>query len=414
MIKKTIPRTKRAYHVIKDQGVLALLVLVFTKLQKEQQKQSVNVNKKVKISFLAKYDDILKADWSTHPYVPPKKTAQYPFTINWVMSPPGDGVGGGHQNIFRFIAYMAQQGHTCNVYLYSDQYFQEAKEAQAVFNKAYPDAKVIFQWLSGNMQKADAVFATGWETAYPVFNDSGDTHKFYFVQDFEPYFYPIGSEYVLAENTYHMNFHGITAGAWLADKLSSEYGMKCDHYDFGSDTSLYKFENTNKRKEIFFYARPVTTRRGFELGIMALQRFHEQKPEYKITLAGWDVSDYSIPFPYTNLKTLTLGELSDVYNKCAAGLVISLTNMSLLPLELLSSGVIPIINDGPNNTKVSSNPYIKFAHASPDGLAKALIDTVERKDLPAYAKEAANSVKELSWETSCQHFETVLRSQLSG
>lgn len=411
-MKKTIPRTKRAYRVIKDQGALALLVLVFTKLQKEQQKQSVT--KKQKISFLAKYDDILQASWSTHPYVPVKSTIKPPFTINWVMSPPGDGVGGGHQNIFRFIAYLARKGHHCNVYLYSDHYFQEPKEAQQVFQKAYPDAEVSFQWLGNKMQAADAVFATGWETAYPVFNNQDKARKFYFVQDFEPYFYPVGSEYILAENTYRMNFHGITAGPWLAEKLSNEYGMKCDYYDFGSDTTLYKYENTGERKEIFFYARPVTSRRGFELGIMALELFHKQRPEYQITLAGWDVSDYNIPFPYTNLKTLTLGELSDVYNQCAAGLVISLTNMSLLPLELLSSGVIPIVNDGPNNTKVSNNPYIKFAHASPDGLAEALVSIVDKKDLPTYAKKAASSVKDLDWQISCQRFEEILRGQLGG
>ena len=61
---------------------------------------------------------------------------------------------------------------------------------------------------------SDAVFATGWETAYPVFNDAGDARKCYFVQDFEPLFYPVGSEYVLAENTYRFNFFGITAGKW--------------------------------------------------------------------------------------------------------------------------------------------------------------------------------------------------------
>src|SRR5262249_16339995 len=147
-----------------------------------------------------------------------------------------------------------------------------------------------------------------------------------------------------AENTYRMNLHGITAGGWLEHKLSSEYGMKCDHYDFGTDTNLYRFENKKKRKEIFFYARPVTVRRGFELGIMALQLFHQKRPDYTITLAGWDVSEYDIPFPYKNLKTMGLEELSDIYNKCAAGLVISLTNMSLLPLELLSAGVIPVLN----------------------------------------------------------------------
>lgn len=362
---------------------------------------------------MADYDSILKADWAIHPYKPTAQKVKLPLRINWVMSPPRSG--GGHQNIFRFIKYLEDQGHTCRVYLYSTSDFPTIQELQEGMRMHYPETKAAasMRWLEGKMQLADAVFATGWETAYAVFNDKSAARKFYFVQDFEPYFYPVGSEYVLAENTYRMNFYGTTAGGWLSHKLSSEYGMKCDHYDFGTDINLYRFENEKTRKEIFFYARPVTVRRGFELGIMALQLFHQQRPDYTITLAGWDVSDYHIPFPHKNLKTLTLGELSDVYNKCAAGLVISLTNMSLLPLELLASGVIPVVTDGPNNTKASNNPYIKFAHASPDALAQALIDVVDKKDLPKYAKAAAASVKELSWDKSCQRFEEILKRELN-
>jgi glycosyltransferase involved in cell wall biosynthesis len=405
-------RIKKTRETFQKEGSLAVIILCLQTVQKKRKRHSHKI--KSKFVFLAKQEDILAARWSQEPYMPAKSHKAPPYTVNWVMSPPGKGAGGGHQNIFRFIAYLAEQGHTCNIYLYSAQHFQPAKDAHEVFKKAYPNAKVTVQWLKGPMKPADAVFATGWETAYPVFNDPGEARKFYFVQDFEPYFYPIGSEYALAENTYHMNFHGITAGPWLADKLSREYGMACDYYNFGTDTNTYRFENTKPRKQVFFYARPVTARRGFELGIMALQLFHEQRPDYEIILAGWDVSDYSIPFPYKNLKTLSISELSPVYNRCAAGLVVSLTNMSLLPLELLASGVIPVVTDGPNNTMVSNNSYIKFAHASPDGLAQALIETVDRKDLPAYAAEAAASINELSWERSGQRFETILKEQLNG
>ena len=71
----------------------------------------------------------------------------------------------------------------------------------------------------------DVLFATGWETAYPVFNMKNPAHKMYFVQDFEPLFYGMGSKAVLAENTYRFGFYGITAGCWLTKKVG-EYGMK--------------------------------------------------------------------------------------------------------------------------------------------------------------------------------------------
>ncbi|MGC4441694.1 glycosyltransferase family 1 protein, partial [Streptococcus suis] len=55
----------------------------------------------------------------------------------------------------------------------------------------------------------DVVFATSWDTAYAAFNlKEKNLHKFYFVQDFEPVFYGLGSRYKLAEATYKFGFYG--------------------------------------------------------------------------------------------------------------------------------------------------------------------------------------------------------------
>jgi glycosyltransferase involved in cell wall biosynthesis len=409
---KIINKLKSADALRKKEGALFLLITTLQRMEMKRRRRSNK--KKTKVAFLAKYEDIQKADWSSKPYKPPKASAKEPYRVNWVMSPPGKGLGGGHQNLFRFIDYLERQDHSCHIYLYSDLHYQSADEARAVILSAYPDSRTQVEWLNGPMQPADAVFATGWETAYPVFNDRGKARKFYFVQDFEPYFHPIGSEYVLAENTYRMNLYGITAGGWLSKKLSQDYGMPCDHYDFGTDANMYRFENENRRKEVFFYARPVTSRRGFEIGVMALEIFHRMMPDYTINLAGWDVSEYDIPFPYNNLKALRLDQLSDLYNRSAAALVISLTNMSLLPLELLSCGVIPVMNKGENNSLVSDNPYIKYTEPSPMALATALANVVKQKDLPAQAKKASQSVSQLSWDQSGRQFEKILIREING
>jgi O-antigen biosynthesis protein len=407
-IQKNLARVTKGVKILKNDGPrsLAIKSAQFTLRKLEtSHKQSLDFN------FLADKKDIIAADWAMHPYKPPLQKRRPPYTINWVMSPP-DGVGGGHQNIFRFIQYLESKGHTCRVYLYSPHGQISISEIKSIVHTHYPVAAEIFE-LNGVMLPADAVFATGWETAYPVFNDKGDARKCYFVQDFEPYFYGVGSEYIFAENTYKFGFFGVTAGNWLATKLSKEYGMSCDHYDFGVNKDNYSYVNGSERKEIFFYARPITPRRGFELGIMTLELVAKALPDYTITLAGWDVSNYKIPFPYQNLKSLRVSELNDVYNKCAAALVISSTNMSLLPLELLSSGTIPIVNDGPNNRLVSDNRYIKYAKPSPDALAAAIIETVTRKNLPEYARQASRSVAGADWSAAGERLEAALIRELS-
>ena len=104
-----------------------------------------------------------------------------------------------------------------------------------------------------------------------------------------------------------------------------------------------------------------------------------------------------MPFPHTNHKSLKLRELPDLYDKCAAAVVLSLTNLSLLPLELLACGVIPVVNDGANNRMVSDNPYIHYVPPTPQSLADELVRLVEREDLPQYAAAAAESVTGDDW-----------------
>lgn len=409
-IKAAKRYVRKGVTVLKNEGIVNLGIKSLQKLQKEQIKRSTGPAKKITFDSLVDRDNVIRADWSSSKYVVKKRKHEAPYTINWVMSPPSGG--GGHQNMFRFIEHLDKLGHKNNIYLYST--FDDMTIAQAKENvSAYCRAKnLTFRRLKGPMVSADIIFATGWETAYPVFNEKTDAKKMYFVQDFEPYFYAMGTNYILAENTYKFGFHGITAGGFLANKLSREYGMDCESYDFGAEPDLYAHTNFSKRKEVFFYARPVTERRGFDLGIMALELFHKQRPEYVINLAGWDVAGYDIPFPYVNHKALRLEDLSGLYNQCATALVVSLTNMSLLPLELIACGAIPVVNDGPNNRLVSSNQYIKYTDASPSALAKAMIETVDRQDLEAYAKKASSSVQSASWERSKDRFIEIIEKEL--
>src|SRR5690606_28406550 len=102
-----------------------------------------------------------------------------------------------------------------------------------------------------------------------------------------------------------------------------------------------------------------------------------EHPEYDIEFFGWDVSDYEIPFPYKNRGVLTHEELADLYKDSVACLVLSLTNVSLLPLELLAAGCIPVMNEGANNSMVlGENKHIKYTGNSPIELAQGLAEVV--------------------------------------
>lgn len=409
--KRLSKKIKTTKTILKQDGPVVLAIKALEKLDRKR----VESFRKSKINFLVKHEDVLSADW--HLKTPPraKKIGKKTYTFNWIMSPPGRG-SGGHQNLFRFIKYLEKAGHKNRIYLYSTRDQRTLSQITSMVKDSYPKISASMEFIKNDnsMDDADAIFATGWETAYPVFNSNLRCQRFYFVQDFEPYFYPMGSEYVLAENTYRFGFYGITAGGWLSTKLKRDYGMEADHFEFGADSELYKLTNQKKRKEIFFYARPVTARRGFELGIMALELFHKKHPEYTINLAGWDVAGYEVPFPHKNLKTLELKDLPSLYNKCSAALVMSLTNMSLLPLELLACGVIPVVNDGENNRLVSDNEFIEYVPNSPLSLANKLSEVIGRDNLSAYSQKASQSVAGQSWDYSGEKFIKIITDKLKN
>jgi glycosyltransferase involved in cell wall biosynthesis len=356
-------------------------------------------------------DDVLAADYGVaaamalHHGRPRPRATSGKLTVNWVIAPIAKGAG-GHSTLLRFVRSLESQGHTCNLILYDVRSVQSVREANAIVRRHFPAMRATVRGIE-RLAECDALVATSWQTAYPVFNAQAEATKYYFVQDYEPMFYPAGTLHALAENTYRFGLLGITAGRWLAYKLSRDFGMSCDHFDFGSDAGRYRFENPSPRRKVLFYARPRTPRRGFELGVLALARFALTNPDYEINFVGEPIN-HRLPFAFVNHGVLRVDELNALYNECAVALVISLTNMSLLPLELLATGCIPVLNDAESNRMVVDNPDIVYADAAPHSLARALQDVISRADLPRDAARAAQAVESVGWGDAEAKVERIL------
>lgn len=368
------------------------------------------------LDIMVDIDDVMKADFINHPYKKPIKISKEKLKIGWVLSPLSPG-SGGQNTITRFARHLQKQGHDVTFYVYEAIHPQSVAEARKILENSFK-LKINVRKIN-DYEESDVIFATGWETAYPVFNLITKAHKMYFIQDFEPYFYGVGSKSILAENTYKMGLYGVTAGKWLTNKVSNEYHMAADYFDFGADLDIYKpksaeLERITKKKKIVFYARPVTERRAFELGVIALEIFHKKNPDYEIEFIGWDTSGYQVPFPYTNRGILSHQELADLYHESVACLVLSLTNVSLLPLELLAAGCVPVVNKGDNNSMVlGENKNIHYSEATPIQLADELNKVISVKDSNKQAKAAINSVASLAWEKSYEKFEKIILKEVT-
>jgi O-antigen biosynthesis protein len=352
--------------------------------------------------------DVMAVDLSRRirPAIPKIVLAQ-PLIANWVISPPSPG-SGGHTTLFRMVRYLEAHGYLNRVYFY-DVYGGDHGYYESIVRNYYDFHGRVANVEEG-MEDAHLVVATGWPTAYPVFNSHCTGKRFYFVQDFEPYFYPVGAMSSLAESTYRMGFHGISIGRCFADKLGTEFGMTVETFKYGCDVSRYRRLQTSQRLGIVFYARRETARRGFELGLMALEVFAARRPDVEIHIYGDKIG--KLPFAFVDHGHITPDEINGIYNRCYAGLSLSFTNVSLVALEMLAAGCIPVVNDTIQVRTDLDNSFVRYAPPYPQALAAELEAVISVPDFDSWSIAAAASVSSTTWEDAGASFDGIVRRAL--
>lgn len=312
--------------------------------------------------------------------VPP---AIRPRTMNWVI--PHFEIGsGGHMTAFRMIGQLENLGYDCRIVLAGPTRYRRGAEVRGLIRRHFLALNADVALGEAALRPAEFTVATAWETAYAVRRFGATCHKLYFIQDFEPWFYAQGSSYAFAEATYRFDFTAaLTAGDWLAQIMLTRYGLPAFPFGFSYDKAQHRPQPRQPGpRRVFFYARNVTPRRGFELGLLALGLVHDRLPDVEFVLAGWDASHYRIPFPHLDAGVVTPARLAELYSQCDAGLVLSLTNLSLLPLELMACGCPVVSNRGANvEWQLRHEDNALLADPTPDALADALVRLLEDEPL---------------------------------
>ena len=207
----------------------------------------------------------------------------------------------------------------------------------------------------GHIGPCDVAIATFWTSAYPVMRFDRCRAKFYFVQDFEPAFYPAGSGWALAEETWHFDLPGIVNTPGLADVYRS-YGNPAVSFVPRVDTGRYhpparKPSDDGGPVRIFFYGRPTQPRNAFGLGLASLAKVKSRygdRIELVSAGADWHPGAYGLADRMTNLGVLPLEKVADLYRSCDIGLVFMLTkHPSYQPLEFMASGMVTVTNANP-------------------------------------------------------------------
>lgn len=331
--------------------------------------------------------------------------------LNWVIPEMGKG-SGGHTTIFRMVSHLENMGFHSRIYLYMSPNYRNNKAVVEFVREYFPllDHRVELFWDVSQMSFAHATFATSWETAYYVKRYKNTLAQCYFVQDFEPYFFPNGSYYHLAENTYRFGLYGITAGDWLKEKLEKEYGMWTHSFGFSYDKGVYKpNERHGLSKKIFFYARPYTPRREFEIGLLALEKVCKKMKDVSVIFAGENISNYVIPFKHENHGIVTVETLAKFYDECDMCLVLSGTNLSLLPLEIMGSNSVAVCSRGENSSWLVNDENAVMVNYDPVEIANTILHYYDNpEELSLIRKKGLEFARKTSWKKEAEKIRDAL------
>ncbi len=306
--------------------------------------------------------------------------------IAWIVTPPIAG-SGGHTTAFRMVSALERAGHNCELVLY-DVFGGEIADREAVIRRGWPQLKARVRSLDDGLVGFDACIATGWQTAYALMAHSVglDMHRLYFIQDYEPFFYPKGYEYELAEATYCFDIHRIALGGMVTRHLRA-LGAECFTVPFGCDTDTYTLTNTGERSGVAFYSRAGTTRRGFLLATMGLEEFNRRRPDVPIKVFGpLERTSFNFPVSWQGLQTPQ--QLNELYNSSIAGLGMSFTNISLVAGEMLAAGCVPVVNDSLDGRLDLASEFAWWVAPHPEDVATALVHLVDNPpaDVASIAK----------------------------
>lgn len=250
---------------------------------------------------------------------------------------PGSG---GHRKALKLCEAYTMLGGEVEIAFISDKSDRELKQ---IVNDYYFNNCGHVRAFGGNAIDCELAIATSWSTAYEVVKWEKSHRKFYFIQDFEPLFHPMSTNYIKAYHTYKLGLSPICFGDWNRIKIKKEFGYDSPVVKFPIDRNCYYPRCEYIENTIVFYARPSQPRRAFEFGLSILLNVIKSNPNINIYVFG-EIIDQPLPEQFKQFGKITdLNKIAELYSKGSLGLSFSTTNPSLIPFEMLACG-LPVID----------------------------------------------------------------------
>lgn len=320
---------------------------------------------------------------------------------------------GGITSALRILTSLEDKGCEVTLACYSamDKKIAE-RNAKVCMPQFYGKVKNIKECYD---QKYDICIATSWKSTFYAKRISG--YKIYFVQDYEPAFYGVGDLSVLAKTTYGLGFHIISLGKWNIDQIKKNSLCIDDIYmnyvDFPYEPKEYPYTDRSymdykkkKRIQLACYIKFSGRRIPYIIEYILSKSYAElgkRGIELDVMFFGIDKRN-EVPVG-KNMGKLSRKELNNLYRKSDFGMVASMTNISLVPYEMLASG-LPLIEfkDGSYKDFMDEDTALLIDYNYMT-LVNGILDFIDNPyKLEMMHNKAYEQLKELSWKKTCNQF----------
>jgi glycosyltransferase involved in cell wall biosynthesis len=147
------------------------------------------------------------------------------------------------------------------------------------------------------------------------------------------------------------------------------------------------------------------------LGLLALEELGRRRPGVEIALFGAD-RPISLPFRHAGMGVLDAPGLARLYAKATVGMVFSLTNPSLIGLEMMACALpcVELATDSMRATWGSDGPLL-LAEADPIEICSTIEKLLDDPDLrDRMASSGLSFMEGLTWAKAAEQVEAGLRS----
>ena len=331
---------------------------------------------------------------------------------------------GGQTSILRIGTQLAELGLQVGYGVYKNQSKEEMEVCASANLSGYCGElytkQDVVRMVKNPEEQPDVVIASSWDTVHYV--KKFNSYRMYFVQDFEPYFYPFGDKFLMAKKTYEQGLHMVSLGGWNKKEIEKHCRpvSPIDCVEFPCERSEYPHIERDytayaeKKKIIMavylkYYGKRLPS--TIQYMLEKVKDAFAQRDGIELDIRYFGEAKSFIPKNGVNVGMLSKEELKKLYAEADFGMVASLSNISLIPYEMLASG-LPLIEfeDG------------TFSEFFPENCA--LLTSLSWKDLYLQMRDcleepvrlqlrdinATEYLETLSWEKTGKQFFEILRS----